>query len=40
MEESIPIDEKPILQLQDEGEFFTLIEQMYIECGYELLETS
>ena len=40
MEESAPAESQPLLYLHDEGDFFTIIEQIYIEEGYELLESS
>lgn len=39
MEETRPINDERIYRLIDDKEFFSLIEQLYSEKGYELLET-
>jgi len=40
MEETRPINDQQICHLNNEEEFYLLIEQKYSELGYELLEPS
>ncbi len=40
MEETRPIKDQAICHLNNEEEFYSLIEQRYSELGYELLETN
>ena len=40
MEETKPINDQQICLINNEEEFYLLIEQRYSELGYELLETS
>jgi hypothetical protein len=40
MEETKPVNDQQICPINNEEEFYSLIEQRYSELGYELLETS